>query len=99
MSAFHVHLDYLQHFFEVFNVPAGDLPVYLGLGARVNLETDVRIGMRVPVGLAYLFGSAPVDLFFEIVPILDIYPATVFIANAGLGIRYYLSAGPGKVVR
>ena len=61
-------------------------------GVRVKLEADIRIGIRVPVGILYLFESVPIDLFLEIVPIFDLYPATEFTANAGLGIRYYFSA-------
>ncbi|MBP2681688.1 MAG: hypothetical protein H6Q78_1551, partial [Candidatus Krumholzibacteriota bacterium] len=44
---------------------------------------------RVPVGLTYIFDGAPLDIFFEIVPILDLIPDTEFDANAAIGIRFY----------
>jgi hypothetical protein len=91
-SAFHFHADYLLHFLDVIDVQKGRVPLYLGVGARVKLEADIRIGIRIPVGIMYLFESVPIDLFLEVVPLLDLFPATEFTANAGIGIRYYFAA-------
>jgi hypothetical protein len=86
----HVHADILMHKFDLINVSKGELPVYIGLGARIMLsDPDLSIGVRVPVGLNYHFSSAPFDLFFEIVPILDLTPATEFDFNAAIGFRYF----------
>ncbi len=86
----HLHGDILHHYF--LPVPAGELPLYYGIGARVRLASDeekVRLGVRVPVGLEYLFEPVPLGCFFELVPLLDLIPETQFGVNGGLGIRYY----------
>jgi hypothetical protein len=46
-------------------------------------------GIRVPVGVSYLFAHEPIDLFLEVVPIMDVTPATDLSVNASLGARYY----------
>lgn len=88
-GSLHLHADYLFHAFNLINVSKGQLPLYFGLGARVKLADDVRFGARIPVGLDYLFEDAPLDIFLEIVPILDLVPATAFNMNGAIGIRYW----------
>ncbi len=88
-EALHLHLDYLHHNFEVIKVDKGQLPIYYGIGGRLKLEDDSRIGLRLPVGLNYIFEQAPLDLFMEIVPILELVPETEFNLNGGIGIRYF----------
>ncbi len=88
-GAMHIHADFLVHSFNLINVSQGQLPLYFGIGARVRLANDPMVGVRVPVGLAYLFGSAPIDVFLELVPILDLVPATAFHFNSAIGIRYF----------
>ena len=53
------------------------------------IEHDSRIGIRIPVGLAYLVESEPLDVFVEIVPLLDLAPDTEFDLNASVGARYF----------
>jgi hypothetical protein len=81
--------DYVWHSFNVISVSSGRLPIYFGIGGRVLLVDDPYIGVRVPVGLDYLFSNAPVDIFLEIVPILDLAPATDFDLGGGIGVRYW----------
>jgi hypothetical protein len=94
-GAFHVHADYLWHNFNLFKVSKGRLPLYYGIGVRVkvyddNRDDDVIVGLRIPVGLDYLFGGGtPLDIFFEVVPILDLNPDTEFSLNASIGMRYW----------
>jgi hypothetical protein len=88
-GAFHIHADYLLHSFNLINVPEGKLPFYYGIGGRLKTSDKTRLGVRVPLGLAYLFQTTPVDIFLEIVPILDFIPETYFRINAALGARYY----------
>jgi len=49
------------------------------------------LGLRLPVGLTYLFDGAPVDLFLEAVPSLDLLPGTSFDLDAALGARYWFN--------
>lgn len=81
--------DYVWHFFNLIPVSSGKLPLYVGIGGRVILANDPQIGVRIPVGLDYLFANAPVDIFVELVPILDLAPSTNFGVGGGIGIRYW----------
>jgi hypothetical protein len=89
----HLQGDYLVHDFGLFEVDRGALPVYYGIGGRIkfNDEGRDRVGVRVPVGLAYIFESSRVDLFMEIAPILDLAPDTDVTANGGIGVRYFFN--------
>ncbi len=88
-AAVTLQLDYLYHNFNVIRVEKGRLPLYYGIGGRVKLEDDSRIGLRIPVGLDYLFTGAPLAVFIEIVPVLDLAPETEFNMNGGIGVRYF----------
>ena len=88
-DALYVHADYLFHNFNLIKAEKGRLPVYYGIGASVVLANDIRAGVRVPVGLEYLFANAPFDIFLEVVPVLVVVPGTSFGVNAGLGARYF----------
>jgi hypothetical protein len=88
-GSFHVHADYLLHSFDLFKVERGKLLLYYGLGGRISTKAELRVGARVPVGLSYSVENSPLDIFFEIGPILDLAPATEFRLTAGLGIRYF----------
>jgi hypothetical protein len=91
-DAFHLHADYLLHNFDLISVSKGRLPIHFGVGARVKFEDDSKLGVRVPVGLTYIFDGAPLDIFFEIAPILDLIPDTEFEANAAIGIRFFFGS-------
>ena len=88
-AAFHMHGDLLYHSFTPPKIDHGELAWYYGIGGRVKFEDDSKIGVRVPLGIDYFFGTAPLDFFFEIVPILDLAPSTDFSLNAAIGIRYF----------
>jgi hypothetical protein len=90
-ASMHLHADYLVHSFSLIKVDKGRLPFYYGIGGRIKFydHHDDFIGVRVPFGLAYIFETAPVDIFFELVPILDLAPDTDFDFNAAIGVRYF----------
>jgi hypothetical protein len=90
-EAFHIHVDYLLHSFTLITVPEGKLPFYYGIGGRLKTADKAKLGVRVPVGLAYIFQSAPIDIFLEVVPILNFVPKTDFNINAALGARYFFN--------
>ena len=92
-TALHLHGDYVAHFFDLIPVSKGSLPLYAGVGGRVKFgEHDEFVGIRVPVGLAYLFEGVPVDAFVEIVPILELTPETELRLNAAIGARYFFGS-------
>ncbi len=83
------HADYLMHNGMSTN-NSNTLQSYYGVGARINNDNDdTRVGVRVPFGVTYNFANVPVDLFAEIVPVLDVTPDVAFDLNAAVGIRYY----------
>lgn len=88
-EAFHLHADYLFHNFDLITVEQGRLPVHFGIGGRLKFEDESRLGVRIPIGLTYIFDGAPVDIFFEVVPILDLAPDTDFSANGAIGARFF----------
>lgn len=101
-ASLHFHGDYLFHRFDILSTPelSGTLPIHYGIGFRAKLREDNRgrgrndanamISVRFPIGLSYLLPDAPIDIFAEIVPVLDVAPKTDFSLNAAIGIRYYL---------
>jgi hypothetical protein len=92
-----VHADYLFHDFNLFKVEKGRLPIYFGIGGRFKLgdrdnvinNDNNHIGIRIPLGINYLFSKYPVDIFLEVVPVMDLVPGTEFSFNAGIGARFF----------
>ena len=90
-EALHLHADYLCHNFSLIQVEKGRLPFYFGIGGRMKIvegKKDDKIGVRIPVGLDYLFADTPLDIFVEVVPVLDLVPDTDLDFNGAVGIRY-----------
>ncbi|HVP58463.1 MAG TPA: hypothetical protein VMU02_10220 [bacterium] len=93
--AFHIHGDYLFHKPGPPEIEVGRILFYVGVGGRIKLEEDSnRVGVRMPLGVTYLFPQSHLDFFLEIVPVLDLAPATELRGNGGFGIRYYLGGRP-----
>ena len=90
-NAFQIQSDYLIHNFNLFKFPEGKLPFYFGIGGRVKFSNDVKLGVRVPLGVAWIFNDETFDVFFEAVPILDILPETDFTISAAIGGRYFFN--------
>ncbi|MHB8094728.1 MAG: hypothetical protein ACYDH0_07275 [Candidatus Aminicenantales bacterium] len=88
-GSFHFHADYLIHSFNLLKTRKGSLPVYYGIGGRVLFEDETKVGVRIPVGISYIFEDAPLDLFFELGPVLDLAPRTEMTLAGFIGLRYY----------
>ena len=88
-EAVHLHVDYLIHDFRMFQARKGDLVFYYGLGGRVKAQKDSRVGIRIPIGISYIFAKAPFDIFLELAPGIDLSPSTDFWVNGCVGLRYY----------
>jgi hypothetical protein len=88
---FHIQVDYLMHRYDPIRVEQGRAPIYFGLGGRIVLrnDKDTRVGLRIPVGVAYEFENAPFDTFLELAPVLDIAPSTDFFLEGTIGGRFY----------
>jgi hypothetical protein len=104
-TALDLHVDYLYHIPGPPELEVPGLLFHIGVGGRIKLvendagkqeEDQNRLGVRVPLGLDYLFARSHLEMFFEVAPILDLAPSTDLRVNAGLGIRYYFGARPAS---
>ena len=86
---FHIHGDYLFHSLNAYTLD--DLPfnLYYGIGIRIKFASETQLGVRIPLGTTYTPTSTPLEIFCEIVPLMDLTPDTAFRFNGGIGIRYY----------
>jgi hypothetical protein len=90
----YIHADYLWHNYELFqdmegSVEKGLVGLYFGVGGRLFISDESDLGVRVPVGVNYMFENDPLEIFIEVVPILDLVPSTHGDFGGGIGIRYY----------
>ncbi len=88
-SRFHFHGDYLLHNKNLLKEP--NFVFYYGPGLRLRMGDEDRFGVRGVLGINYFFQTAPLDMFLEIVPILDLLPGTYLSFNAGIGLRYFFN--------
>ena len=100
-DGFQLHADYLWHNFELLDSveASGKLPVYYGVGARLKFTEDegrhddddhTAFGIRVPVGVSYLFDGKPFDVFAELAPIVDLVPDFELNFSIAVGMRFYV---------
>ncbi len=87
-EAVHLHADYLRH--NWLDVESGSLALYYGIGGRVLLADNSKLGARIPVGLQYILPETRLSLFFEVAPTLNLIPDTDFDVSGGMGIRFFL---------
>ena len=89
-SRVHFHMDYLWHSFSAIS-SSERFPLYYGLGARINTGGgyDESIGIRGVFGIVWLPRATPIDVFLELVPVLQLTKSTGLGVDAGLGIRYF----------
>jgi len=87
----HIYGDYLYYWYDVFEVKQGMLPLYFGGGIRfINREdNDDKLGIRMPIGIEYIFENVLLRAFLEMVPVLNFTPNTDFDLDAGIGIRLF----------
>jgi hypothetical protein len=88
-GALYFHTDLQFHTFGSQPLGGGRLGVYVGVGGRVLVSDTVNLGFRVPLGVLYLFAGVPLDLFVELSPTLELFPATAMSGGAAMGLRYY----------
>lgn len=86
----HFHMDYLWHSFSAIN-STEQFPLYYGIGGRFNSGGgyDGSFGVRGVFGIAWLPRATPIDIFVELVPVLQLTNGTGFGIDAGFGVRYF----------
>lgn len=95
-TAPHIHADMLWHTRNLIEEDNGFLPLYVGVGGRLKFADtgrgypDMRLGVRIPFGIEYVFRVFPVGLFFELVPVFNLTPWNDWWdGNSSIGFRYY----------
>jgi hypothetical protein len=91
-SYLNIHADYLFHVKNIFET-AENISLYYGPGARLRFveNATTRLGFRFDIGLVWIPRNAPIDVFIEVAPLLDIIPETDFSFNGGVGVRYFFN--------
>lgn len=101
----HIYGDYLFHPVSLAGNSTFELPFYVGIGARIwdfeNRRRDVvddafAFGIRVPLGIAFDFNNVPLDVFIQLVPVLDFYSGydahSIYLDfNVSFGARYFFN--------
>ena len=92
-DSFQLHGDYLFHQLNLFEVENQNFHLYYGVGGRFRFkdDKDTQFGIRIPVGLTYLFKKHPLDAFVETAPIVNLAPKTDLDIDVGIGIRFYFN--------
>ncbi len=101
----HLYLDYLWHPVSLLSNESFELPLYIGVGGRLWNFTDnyrgtrydnaYAFGVRVPVGVSFDFNNVPLDIFVQVVPVLDFYTHyyhDIYLdIDVSFGIRYWFN--------
>jgi len=100
----HLYVDHLWHPVSLASTPAFELPLYIGVGARIwafdhyrgpyDGDDALALGLRVPVGIAFDFNNVPLDIFVQLAFVLDFYTGDYYRdvygdVNGTVGIRYW----------
>ena len=88
-AAIRLHADYLLHTRSLNDLSHEGLLFYYGIGVKVKFASQSLVGGRIPLGMVYELPKAPLDIFMEVVPGLELIPATKFTFSAAIGIRYF----------
>jgi len=87
---FYFSASFLEHFFGIIPASSGQIPLFLGIGFETALYGDgMGLGIRIPFGVSYIFGKIPLDIYFEVAPVLYLFPSTSYGTEICIGIRYY----------
>ena len=89
-SRVHFHMDYLWHSFDAIR-SSERFPLYYGIGGHINSGAgyDASVAVRGVLGIAWMPHNAPIDVFLELVPSLQLTSTTGFGIDAGFGARYF----------
>ncbi len=89
-----IYADYLWHDFKAFSfqtdprLQGGKIPLYIGLGARGQMDND-HFGVRAVLGSSWLFPRNPFELYAEVAPVLVLADDVEGDFDGAVGIRYY----------
>ena len=88
-----LQLDYLWHDFDLIHMKKteGEWPFYIGVGGDLSLVSPAALGLRVPIGMSYIFDkkNVPVDIYLQLVPVLWLNNNASLNLYPELGAHYY----------
>jgi hypothetical protein len=86
----YLNTDFLFHLWAI-QKEEGLIKFYFGAGAGLGFISDLSFSVRAPGGAALFLDSHPIELFAEIVPVLQIFGVgdTRFRMEAYIGARWY----------
>ncbi len=86
--------DYLFHNFNRLDVGEGLVALYVGSGGQylVFEDRENQFSLRAPLGVNYLLGSAPIDVFAEVAPTLRVTDPSALRFDGALGFRFFFNA-------
>ncbi|MCX7975003.1 MAG: hypothetical protein N3B16_10985 [Candidatus Aminicenantes bacterium] len=83
-----MQFDYLPPSFHLLSDVNLQVNFYYGIGGRLLVNSGTEGGFRFPLGFDFLVQKAPLNFFFEIVPILLLSPEAKLNLKGAIGIRY-----------
>lgn len=90
-----LNLDHLWYRRDIIVIDRTPIDLYYGVGGRFyqhekrNGDNESEIGVRVPVGVSYIFRKVPIQLFGELGPALILIDDSAFIIDISIGGRFY----------
>lgn len=87
-AAFIFQGNWIKEMPDLIEIKDLRIPFYFGGGAQMELSSEFGLGAQIPLGLAYRFKKAPVELCLELDPGMRFIPATAFTLEGGVGCRY-----------
>jgi len=90
MNHLHLNTDLLLHLWAV-EKEQETIKIYFGPGAGMGFISDLSITVRAPVGAALYLHTIPLELFAELVPVLQLIGPgdTRFMMDGYIGARWY----------
>ena len=82
--------DYVWHSFDAIRSNER-FPIYYGVGGTIASggAFESALGVRGVIGIDWLSRRVPIDIFFQVTPVLVLSPSTDGEVSAGLGVRYF----------
>ncbi len=88
---FQIHGDYLWNRQDaLYFKDSKPLDLYFGVGARMEFDDEIELGIRAPLGLSAYSSDRALEGFVEFAPIFDFIPEGELNAHLMLGVRIYL---------
>lgn len=86
----HFHIDYLWHSFDAIRSEE-KFAFHYGIGGRFKDRggNNGSLAIRGVGGLNWMLRNAPMDIFIEIAPSLELTPSTGFGIDGAFGARFY----------